>query len=279
VRVFGLVVRVSDGVRLADVTVTLPDWKQTGAGTMTSFVRRSLRATALAIALVSIDRAHVTGAAWTDEDSLRPEFVQAQQANAAALREYTWKSRTELRFKGDVKSVKLEQVRHDFDGRLEKTAIGGSPAPSDDPFRSWAPRVGPVQRVVTARKKAEVRDLMQDLSSLVQSYANPSLETLHAFARQAARTRTIEAGLVRVQARNLVVTGDSMTVWIDPSTGMIRRAEVETVLEGDRVEMAVDYRSLTNGLTYQARTVLRYPHKQMSLTTETYDHQLLTPSR
>jgi hypothetical protein len=35
----------------------------------------------------------------------------------------------------------------------------------------------------------------------------------------------------------------------------------------------VDYRSLSNGLTYQARTLLRYPYKQMSLTVETYDHQ------
>jgi hypothetical protein len=243
---------------------------------MTSFVRRSLRATAIALALVSIGRTHVSGAA---DDSVRVEFVQAQQTNAAALREYTWKSRTELRLRGDVKSVKLEQVRHDLDGRLEKTRIGGSPDPSDDPFNSRAPRVGPVQRVVAARKQAELKDLMQDLSVLAQSYAHLSLETLHAFAQQAARTRILEAGLVRVQAQNLVVSGDSMTVWIEPSTGMIRRAEIATALEGERVEMAVDYRSLTSGVTYQARTLLRYPQKQMSLTTETYDHQLLTPSR
>jgi hypothetical protein len=239
---------------------------------MTLFVRRSPWAAVIAIALVSISRAYVSGAS-TEDGSPHTEFVRAQQANAAALREYTWKSRTELSLKGDVKFVTLEQVRFDLDGRRQKTRIGGSPEPSEDRFDPRAPRVGPVRRIVAAKKKEEFKDLLQDLAALAESYAHPPLETLHAFARQAARTKTIEAGLVRVQGRNLIVTGDSMIVWIDPSTSLIRRAEIDTMREGERVEMAVDYRSLANGLTYQARTLLRYPHRQMSLTVETYDHQ------
>jgi hypothetical protein len=234
---------------------------------MTSYVRRPLCAAAMAITLVSITSA--------EDGALRTEFVQAQQANAAALREYTWKSRTELSLRGDVKSVTLDQIRYDLDGRRQKTRIGGSaePSASADRLNPLGPPAGPVRRIVAAKKKAEFEDLMHDLSALAESYAHPSLETLHAFARQAARTKTIEAGLVRVQGRNLVVTGDSMIVWIDPLTSMIRRTEIDTMLEGERVEVAVDYRSLANGLTYQARTLLRYPHKQIALTVETYDHQ------
>jgi hypothetical protein len=241
---------------------------------MTSYVRRSPWAAVIAIALVSISRVSVSGAVSADDDSsLRTEFLQAQQANAAALREYTWKSRTELSLKGGVKFVTLEQVRHDLDGRRQKTRIGGSPEPSEDRFDPLAPRVGPVRRIVAAKKKEEFKDLMQDLAALAESYAHPPLETLHAFARQAARTKMFDAGLVRIQGRNLIVTGDSMILWIDPSTGLIRRAQIDTSREGERVEMAVDYRSLANGLTYQARTLLRYPSRQLSLTVDTYDHQ------
>ena len=235
---------------------------------MTSYVRRSLCAAVTTIAFVSILSA--------EDGAPRTEFVQAQQANATALREYTWKSRTELSLRGEVKSVTLDQVRYDLDGRRQKTRIGGSAEPSAasaDRFDPLRPPAGPVRRIVAAKKKAEFEDLMHDLSALVESYAHPSLETLHAFGRQAARTKTIEAGLVRVQARNLVVTGDSMIVWIDPLTSMIRRTEIDTTLHGERVEVAVDHRSLPNGLTYQARTLLRYPSKQMALTIETYDHQ------
>ena len=55
------------------------------------------------------------------------EFAEAQRANQLALRQYSWKSRTELKVNGESKQVRLEQVRFDLDGRLQKTVIGGDP--------------------------------------------------------------------------------------------------------------------------------------------------------
>src|SRR3972149_9721364 len=60
----------------------------------------------------------------------KEQFAQAQKDNAAALRQYTWKTRTEIKLKGESKSMKLEQVRYDLDGKLEKTPIDGAPAPA-----------------------------------------------------------------------------------------------------------------------------------------------------
>jgi len=51
--------------------------------------------------------------------SRNAEFMKAQQANNAALRHYTWKSRTELRLKGETKKVMLDHVRFDYDGQLQ----------------------------------------------------------------------------------------------------------------------------------------------------------------
>ena len=38
----------------------------------------------------------------------KEQFAQAQKENSAALKQYSWKSRTELEVKGESKSVKLE---------------------------------------------------------------------------------------------------------------------------------------------------------------------------
>ncbi len=38
----------------------------------------------------------------------KEQFAQAQKDNSAALKQYTWKSRTELKMKGESKNVKLE---------------------------------------------------------------------------------------------------------------------------------------------------------------------------
>jgi hypothetical protein len=56
-----------------------------------------------------------------------PSFAESQKANAQALRQYSWKSRTEIKLKGESKNVTLEQVRYDENGKLQKTPIGAPP--------------------------------------------------------------------------------------------------------------------------------------------------------
>src|SRR5690242_14177756 len=62
------------------------------------------------------------------QDKGQPSFAESQKANAQALRQYSWKSRTEIKVKGESKNVKVEQVRYDANGTLQKTPIGAPPA-------------------------------------------------------------------------------------------------------------------------------------------------------
>jgi hypothetical protein len=207
------------------------------------------------------------------------EFARAQQANQAALREYTWKSRTELTLKGESKHVRLEQVRYDFDGNLQKTLIGGSPA---QPEHSARGRLGgPIRELVGARKKEAFKDLMEDLATLAASYANLSQSSLQLFARQAtvSNANSGESGTVRLHGRNVLAADDSMSAWINPTSHMMRRVEIDTALDMKPVHLAADYRSLGNGLTYQARAVLRYPSKEMQLTVESFEFQYVGTTR
>jgi hypothetical protein len=60
---------------------------------------------------------------------------------------------------------------------------------------------------------------------------------------------------------------------------MMRRVEITTALDAKPVHLVADYRSLDNGLTYQARAVLRYPDKQMDLTVENFEYQFIGRAR
>jgi hypothetical protein len=64
-----------------------------------------------------------------------------------------------------------------------------------------------------------------------------------------------------------------MVVWIDPVSATSRRVEISTTLESKPVRLVADYRTLDNGLTYQARSVLHYPEEQLNLTVENFDYQ------
>lgn len=204
------------------------------------------------------------------------EFVDAQQANRAALRHYTWKTRTELKVEGETKQVRLEQVRYDLDGQLQKTVIGGGAAAAE-PARPDPPGpAGGLRKRVVARKQAEFKDMLGDLAALAESYAHVPPERLKAFAARATITKGegIETGSIRIQGRDVLAMGDRMTVWIDPAASTMRRVEIVAAYEGWPVAIVADYRSLENGLTYQARSVLRYPEKGVEVVVESYDYAL-----
>jgi hypothetical protein len=236
---------------------------------MTSWIQRSVFAASLALS----PAVALVGAAEPNA-----EFVRAQQANKTALREYTWKSRTELKLKGESKNVTLEQVRYDFDGNLQKTRIGGSPA-EEGPARGRLG--GPLRQAIVAHKKEAFKDLMEGLAALAGSYANLPQRSLQMFAGQATFSKGVgaEQGTIRAHGRNVLAPDDSMAIWVDPTSYMMRRVEIATALDTKPVHLAADYRSLDNGLTYQARAGLRYPSKEVELTVEAFEYQYVGTPR
>ncbi len=212
-------------------------------------------------------------AARAQEDP-KQKFTEAQKQNRAALMQYTWKTRTELAMKGETKSVKQEQVRYDIDGKPHKTPIGGAPEPAteEQPARRGR-RGGRVKEKIIENKKEEFAELMKSLGELVGSYGHLPPDKLQAFVQNA--TLTPGQGSLEIRGASVLQEGDSLTVQIDTATYMTRRVEIRTALEGKPVTATSDYRALSNGPTYQARSVLEYPDKEIVLTIENFDYQKL----
>ena len=153
-------------------------------------------------------------------------FLQAQEANRAALRDYTWKSRTELTIDGESRQVRLDQVRYDFDGAPQRTRIGGSePEAPRAPGLAGviAPKAlgvaGVIRQRAIARKAKDIRTQAQALSELASRYTHLSLDRLHAFTRLAI-TRPgsgPDTGLVLLHGTGVLQGDDAMSVWLDPS--------------------------------------------------------------
>jgi hypothetical protein len=209
----------------------------------------------------------------------KEKFAQAQKQNSEALKQYTWKSRTEIKMKGESKNVKLEQIRYDIDGKLEKTSIGGSPEqqPQEESKAGRRGRRGrgKAKDKIVEKKKKEFAEMMQALGKLVASYGQIPPEKMQSFAQnaQVSQGEGDQVGTVRIQGGDVLQAGDAMTIWIDPATQMMRRVEIKTALEENPVTVVSDYQNLTDGPTYQARSVVDYPAKEIELTVENYDYQ------
>jgi hypothetical protein len=204
------------------------------------------------------------------------EFAEAQKQNSEALKQYTWQSRTEIKVKGESKNVKLEQVRYDIDGKLQKTEIGGSPEPqSEKPKARRRGRGDRAKAKIVEKKKKEFGEMMQALGKLVASYGAIPPDKMQAFVKsaQTSQGEGEQAGTMRIQGGGVLQPGDAMTLWIDPASRMMKRIEITTALEEKPVTVVSEYQSLADGPTYQARSIVSYPAKEVELIVENHDYQ------
>jgi hypothetical protein len=63
-----------------------------------------------------------------------------------------------------------------------------------------------------------------------------------------------------------------MTIWVDAATRRQRRVEVQTTFDGKPVRVVSEFKDLTDGPTYMARTVVDYPSEELTISTENFDH-------
>ena len=207
--------------------------------------------------------------ATAQQADMKQKFAQAQKTNAAAQRRYTWMSRTELLLKGESKNVKVESVHYNNQGQLEKAVVESTPEQD--------PGGGPLKQRIVKKKKAEFKELMEGLGGLAQSYAHLTPEQMQALAQSASisQGQGEMQGSLRIQATNVVVQGDTMTLWVDPQTFLFRQVQIDSVYEKKPMKLDVEFQGLPQGPTVSARVILDYPEKKVRVLIENYDYKVL----
>lgn len=184
--------------------------------------------------------------------------------NSRQLRQYTYKQRTEVSFKGEDRMTRENQVKFGPDGQRQLTLIsetGGDKA------------TGLGSRIVN-KKREEMKDYVMRLSALVESYFPPDPEKMKA----AANTAELAPGPdgMGIKLRNVEVNGDAMTLVLNTATRKMQKLELNTKLDKDNVAVTVDMATLPNGtLNYPATTHIKVPSKSLDIHITTYDYMKL----
>ncbi len=201
----------------------------------------------------------------------KEKFQQAQKQNGAAQRRYTWMSRTELLLKGESKNVKVESVRYNSAGQLNKTVVESTPQQEQGG--------GKLKQRIIEKKKAEFKELMEGLGDLAQSYAHLTQEQMQALAQNASisQGQGVMQGTMRIQSTNVVVQGDTMTLWVDPQTFLFRQVQIDSLYEKKPMKLNVEFQSLPQGPTVSTHVILDYPEKQVRVLIDNSDYKPLQP--
>jgi hypothetical protein len=193
------------------------------------------------------------------------KVAKMQQANSEALREYTWKTRTEIKKDGETKIIRLDQVRYAVDGGLQQTQLSLT-----------APEIptGGLRGKIARKKKAQFTELVDGLKAVAKSYGKLPPEKMARLMESASITLVDTAGgkLLRVNGTDILQSGDSMTIWIDPILQRQRKIEVMTTFEGNTLRVISEFRDIVGGPSYLARVAIDYPEEKLLITTDNFDH-------
>jgi len=206
---------------------------------------------------------------WTMAQGQQDQkFTQAMKQNAMALRQYTWKSQTQIRKEGDVKGTKLFMNRYAADGTVVQLLLEESSAK--------LPKFG-IRGMVARKKKEEATELIEALQRFAKSYGELPPAKMQEFMTKATVTLETRAPqpLLRLEGANVLQPSNSMVVWLDANTRRQRRIEINSSFDAKPVRIVTEFRDLLNGPTYMARSVLDYPSEGLTLTVENFEYEHL----
>ena len=217
---------------------------------------KALKMSAMAIVMTVA----VPAAAQMDMTLVAEKVSKARQENAQRTRDYSWTQRTEVKVKGEVKSLKTEIVRYTVDGELQKTPIDETSAKKPKGVRGK----------VAKKKIAGMKDWMAELGELLKAYSLPTAGNLLDFLNKASVSP--EGAGRRLDAIGVVQAGDRMSVWINDAHKMVK-TEVTTQHDGSDVKLMTDHETTPDGLDYVARTTIVVPDKGIEMTVENFSYK------
>jgi hypothetical protein len=200
-----------------------------------------------------------------DQAQIKEIFTRSQRQNEQALRQYTWKSRNEVKKNGESKNTQIFLMSYDIDGKVQKSQIGGS-APQSMPK-------GPILASIARKKKEEFIEQINSLRDQVEAYSHLPAEKIQTFLASATINARLDQGMVQIKGENVLQRGDSMSIWLDTTTRKQRRVEILTFLERNPVKAVIEFRDLPAGPTYMARTLVDYQKEALQLITENFDYE------
>jgi hypothetical protein len=188
--------------------------------------------------------------------------------NKQMLHQYQWIETTQLTLKGDQKPPTENSCQYGPDGQVQKTPIGPPPE---------QPSGGRLKERIIEKKKAEMKDYMQDVKAVLAMYVPPDPQRMQQ-AYQAGNVALNPApGTVNLVFTNYAQQGDKMTLTFDTAAKKITSLNINTYMgeEKDVVTLRVQMGSLPDGTNYAQQTVLDATAKQLVVTTTNSNYQKL----
>jgi hypothetical protein len=233
------------------------------------FVRRRVwRALFLSVLLPGVSGA----AALAQAGPSVPERVAALKQSLAQskmrLKQYEWIETQSVSVKGEEKSNTQSRCYYGADGNLQKVPVAAAPAETKRGLRGK----------IVANKKEELTEYMQKAVALMKMYVPPDPDRLEAskIAGKVSLTPLQPGVRVRLDFRDYLKPGDTLSVDVNPSNNRLLGLKVSTYMDGptDAVSLDVVEGALNDGTQYNSQITLAAPSQNLSVSVTNSGYRL-----
>ena len=189
--------------------------------------------------------------------------AEARKANAALMQQYSWTSRTEVIDQGQVKDIRIDTVNYGPSGQLQRSIMNDQSAPL--PFGFLRRRIAEVER-------QRVEEYLGGLRDLPEQYTLPTAGKVQDFMNRATGTGPDGSGLFEMTGQNVVYSGDTFSIWVNPRTRHAQKVQVATTFQGDPVTLTATFKTLPSGLNHVAYAEVTVPAKRLSVQVQNFDY-------
>jgi len=188
--------------------------------------------------------------------------------NKHQLRQYQWTETIQLILKGDAKPPTQNLCQYGPDGQVQKTPIG--PPPPE-------PSGGRMKQRIIAKKKAEMKEYMQQVKGVLALYVPPDPQRMQQAYQAGNVSLNPVPGAVNLVFTNYAQPGDKMTLTFNTAAKKITSLSIDTYMgeAKDAVTLQVQMGSLPGGPNYAQQTILNASAKELTVTTTNSNYQKL----
>jgi hypothetical protein len=244
-------------------TTAVTNGKRHTNGIVVLFSKRLL--STLAVALVAMVPALPQNAELQEKLAA---VKQVAAENKQKLHQYQWIETTQLTLKGNQKPPTQYSCQYGPDGQVQKTPIGPPPE---------QPSGGRMKERIIEKKKAEMKDYMQDVKGVLAMYVPPDPQRMQQAYQAGNVALNPVPGAVNLVFTNYAQPGDKMTLTFDATAKKITSLTVDTYMgeAKDKVTLQVQMASLPDGTNYAQQINLNASAKELTVTTTNSNYQKL----
>jgi hypothetical protein len=192
-----------------------------------------------------------------DGPTTATEAYRARSADDMALRNYAWSTRLELFNGGKLVDQMISHQTTLPTGRIQRTITNGDLAQVPPEFINRA------------------ADYLADLRDRIEMY-RPTAGALMNFLTAVKLRGPDASGAYVASGKNVIVPGDSVTLWLDGASKRPRRLEVTTTFQEQPIQVKASFATLTGGPTYMEFVQVHIPDKNAEVLVQNYNFEKIS---